>query len=70
MTNQPQLRTFIRKTEVAQAIGKSTRTVDRMVQSQDLPAPVMNKGFPVWDKQEIADWQQAKIDARDQSEAA
>ncbi len=70
MTKQPQLRTFIRKAEVAAAIGKSTRTVDRMVEAKELPGPVMSQGFPVWDKQEIADWQQAKIDARNQAEAA
>lgn len=64
------LRTFIRKPEVAKAIGKSTRTVDRMVEAKELPGPVMTEGHPVWDKQEIADWQQAKIDARNQSQAA
>lgn len=64
------LREWINKTAVAKAIGKSTRTVDRMVEAKELPGPVMNQGHPVWDKQEIADWQQAKIDARNQAEAA
>lgn len=47
---------LLTKAEVARLIGKSPRTVQRMVNSRQLHAPIDVKGFPRWKSCWLEKW--------------
>lgn len=68
MSDSPKLRKFLRVSDVEAAIGKKKSWLYKAVADGEFPRPIkLGTSTVVWDADEVAVWQQARVDERDRA---
>lgn len=68
MTQAPTLRRFLRLPEVVEAVGKCRSWVYEAAKKGEFPRPIkLGPSTVVWDAEEVAKWQEARIRERDEA---